>query len=190
MSSREIVLRNIRQAQPEPTGLPSTYEAPSHNINVLEQFTQVLQSIGGQVTLAQDINEVISILNNGFPGGRIVTTLEHTPFELVRTADPHTYENVTLAVINSRIGVAENGAVWITEHDCPVRALPFIAAHLAVVIPATSIVHTLHQAYAKIDEQNYGFGVFIAGPSKTADIEQSLVLGAHGSRSMRVFILH
>jgi L-lactate dehydrogenase complex protein LldG len=35
----------------------------------------------------------------------------------------------------------------------------------------------------------YGFGVFLAGPSKTADIEQSLVLGAHGARGLVVFLV-
>lgn len=191
MSSRELILNRVREAQPQPIALPSTYEPSVQSTNILERFTQVLQSIGGHVQRVNDRNEVINLLKISFPNGRIVTTLEHTPFEFVApTRDPHTLENVTLAVIESRLGVAENGALWITEHDCAVRALPFITENLAVVIHSSAIVHTMHEAYSKIDEQVYGFGVLIAGPSKTADIEQSLVLGAHGSRSMSVFILH
>ena len=47
----------------------------------------------------------------------------------------------------------------------------------------------MHHAYDRIAQAEYPFGLFLAGPSKTADIEQSLVLGAHGSRSMTVFLL-
>ena len=84
---------------------------------------------------------------------------------------------------------AENGAVWITEELMGHRALPFITQHLAIVINANDIVPTMHQAYKRIGDARQGFGTFIAGPSKTADIEQSLVIGAHGSRSMTVFLL-
>lgn len=190
MNSRDLILSRVQEAQPELSALPDTYEPPQQSINVLEHFTQVLQSIGGHVQLVNDLNEIIHHLKSGFPSGRIVTTLKNTPFEQVAAnCDPHTLENVTLAIIESCLGVAENGALWITEHDCAVRALPFITENLAVIIHSSAIVHTMHQAYSKINEQVYGFGVFIAGPSKTADIEQSLVLGAHGSRSMRVFIL-
>jgi L-lactate dehydrogenase complex protein LldG len=47
----------------------------------------------------------------------------------------------------------------------------------------------MHHAYQKIDIAKGGFGIFIAGPSKTADIEQSLVIGAHGARTATIYVL-
>jgi len=65
----------------------------------------------------------------------------------------------------------------------------FICQHLVLIINKKDIVGTLHQAYEKIEVNKEGFGLFIAGPSKTADIEQSLVIGAHGSRSTTVYVI-
>jgi L-lactate dehydrogenase complex protein LldG len=103
--------------------------------------------------------------------------------------DPHSFENVELAVIKAHLAVAENGAVWLTESVMGQRIIPFICQHLAVDIDASTIVHTMHEAYTVIGQGDYGFGVFIGGPSKTADIEQALVMGAHGPISMTVFIV-
>jgi L-lactate dehydrogenase complex protein LldG len=103
--------------------------------------------------------------------------------------DPHSLETVELAVVPAIFAVAENGAVWLTDDQLRVRVLPFICQHLAVIVDERNIVQHMHEAYEKIASSDYGFGVFIAGPSKTADIEQSLVLGAHGPRSMTVFIM-
>jgi len=85
--------------------------------------------------------------------------------------------------------VAENASVWVDEGDMVNRLLPFICQHLVLVINAENFVANMHQAYQRIDTLKSGYGTFIAGPSKTADIEQSLVIGAHGPRSLKLFVI-
>jgi L-lactate dehydrogenase complex protein LldG len=101
--------------------------------------------------------------------------------------DPHNLADVGFAVMPGRFGVAENGAVWVTDEGVKHRVIYFIAQHLALVISAADILDNMHQAYERLAFDKAGFGAFISGPSKTADIEQSLVIGAHGPRSLTVF---
>ena len=83
---------------------------------------------------------------------------------------------------------AENGAVWI-EQDVKQRAIYFIAEKLVILLNKNKIVNNMHEAYKLIDTGEYGFGTFISGPSKTADIEQALVMGAHGARDVMVVLI-
>lgn len=101
-------------------------------------------------------------------------------------ADPLQLAGVDLAILPAAVAVAENGAMWVSEAEAVHRVLPFITQHLILVVPRARLVGTMHEAYRAIAVDATGFGVFIAGPSKTADIEQSLVIGAHGSRSLIV----
>src|SRR5690606_8743900 len=100
-----------------------------------------------------------------------------------RDADPHSFENTELAIIRAHFVVSENGASWLTEEAMGQRIIPYICQHLAVLVDADDVIPTLHEAYERIGTGDYGFGGFIGGPSKTADIEQALVLGAHGPLS-------
>ena len=152
----------------------------------------MLQSIGGEAVEVVDYQAIETFIRQHYkPNCRITTTLP----DLANVAetdwqnsDPHDLENVELFIMRAHFGVAENGAVWVTEDLMGQRVAPFICQNLAVVLDAKNIVPTMHEAYERIGTVDYGFGVFIAGPSKTADIEQSLVLGAHGSKSMVVFL--
>jgi len=169
------------------------------NADLSAAFTTMLEGIGGQVFLVSGYDRIAAILREQYPDAqRIVSGCpELASFAEVSAHydDPHALENVDLAVLHAHFGVAENGACWITEDQMIERALPFITQHLALVLRRDAMVADMHEAYthiAKLEETGagrYGFATFIAGPSKTADIEQSLVLGAHGPRSLIVFLL-
>jgi L-lactate dehydrogenase complex protein LldG len=108
---------------------------------------------------------------------------------LSQIQEPHELADLDFAVAAGDWAVAENAAVWVSDRDLAHRVVLFIARHLALVVSGDNIVHNLHEAYARLALGLRGFGVFISGPSKTADIEQSLVIGAHGPRSLTVLVI-
>lgn len=160
---------------------------------MVQKYKKVFESIGGRVFLVDDYAAIQVLIRQHYDTGkRIATTLPELAEGcelIVPTVPPYTYEDIELAIIRAHFSVAENGAVWLSDEVMGQRIIPYICQHLAVVVRAETIVPTLHEAYDIIGEGTYGFGGFIAGPSKTADIEQALVLGAHGPLSMVVFVL-
>ena len=194
MSSRDKILGKVKANQPEQRELP---ELPTggDGADLSGTFIATLESIGGTAFVVSGYERIATILHELYPRvGRIISgcpELAAIAETGQRYADPHSLEDVGLAILQAHFGVAENGACWITEDRMVERALPFIAQHLALIIRRKDIVVNMHMAYERIAmmEDPGGFATFIAGPSKTADIEQSLVLGAHGPRSMVVFLL-
>lgn len=193
MNTRETILEAVLRNQPPATQLPDTNMFRGDPKGAVQKYMDIFKTIGGSAHLAENFNALDTLIHEHFDvTKRIVTSLPELSdsFELLSTtADPHSYEDIELAVIRAEFGVAENGAVWLTDELMRQRIIPYICQHLAVVIHAGSIVPTLHEAYGKIGTGTYGFGGFIGGPSKTADIEQALVLGAHGPLSMTVYIV-
>jgi L-lactate dehydrogenase complex protein LldG len=124
-----------------------------------------------------------------FPRARKIVSSVSSLNSVAIGPGPHAYHDVDMAVLRGEFGVAENGAVWITDEHLPDRALPFITENLILLLKEEEIVHNMAEAYTRIENCSYDFGTFISGPSKTADIEQSLVLGAHGAKTMTVIFL-
>lgn len=192
--SRESILAAIKKNQPEQQALPDLNAFRRTGPGDPAAFRKVIETLGGQVFEISSYAEIQPLIAEHQPDAQKIISLQESYLPGAMTEweagdGGRQYENVDLAIIPGQFGVAENGAIWITDVEIKERVLPFITQHLAIVVASQDIVPTMHDAYAeRIAQPGGGFGVFIAGPSKTADIEQSLVLGAHGAKSLTVFL--
>jgi L-lactate dehydrogenase complex protein LldG len=195
MASRDEILAAIRKHQPpvrEPPHLDGAWTIYSDR---LAQFASVLAAIGGGFIRAADAARAdgqlrdLAVYRDAKLIVSTVSGIGQSTVDLASISDPHQLETVDFAVLPGQFGVAENGAIWVTDRNLKHRVIYFIVQHLALVIAADQIVDNMHQAYERLTFDRAEFGAFIAGPSKTADIEQSLVIGAHGPRSLTVICL-
>lgn len=193
MSSRNNILERIKACKIDAVEMPRLDLFGGSYENLKDKFIAIFKAGGGFVSSITDMIEIAGFIKHRFPKSeRIVSSIKELNnfSEIVNPEnDPHTYNDVDIAIIYGQFAIAENGAVWITEAQMVQRIIPFICQHLFVIIRENDIVPTMHEAYKKNNDTDYGYGCFISGPSKSADIEQSLVLGAHGPLSMTVLIL-
>lgn len=193
--SRDLILQSIRRHLPESAPLPDLDGPWIQYADPIAQFAAVLEMIGGRCVRVADVTGIANDLESlpaYVTAGRVLSVNPGVPSKglaMDDVADPHELENVDFAVLRGQFGVAENAAVWVTDAGLKHRVAYFLCHHLALVVPADLIVNNLGEAYRRIRFDCPGFGTFIAGPSKTADIEQSLVIGAHGPKSLTVYLI-
>lgn len=202
MSSREDILQSIRSntqmryEKPDYTSLE--VEAVTYS-NLVEHFSEMVDMVGGKAFLLGDL-KIDDVVTRRYSPRRVASTMTEVevggvmqklncvtfnPDEVASTAE---LDGTDVAIIKGCIGVCENGAVWI-QQDLEQRAIYFMAEALVILLDHRDLVNNMHEAYKRIDTGEYGYGIFISGPSKTADIEQALVLGAHGACDVMVLII-
>lgn len=202
-SSRQQILSAIRRSRPPAVDLPTLDRPWTEYEDRRQQFAGVIETVGGLVVAVRDVAELNDQLR-GLPAytkarniGSLLPGVGQPNVDLMHVASPHDLADLDIAILPGQFAVAENGAVWVTDEGLPHRVVFFLAQHLVLVVPAGEIVDNMHAAYERLAGDGNGrtafaqprFGAFISGPSKTADIEQSLVIGAHGARSLTVFLL-
>lgn len=194
MESKQHILSALRRSRPPAVELPALEDAWIAYPDRKAQFAAMLESVGGRVVRvdsAAAINAHLSEQAFYSEAKRICSLVPAAcrgNVDLDLIADPHELADIDVAILPGEFAVAENAAVWVTDRGVKHRVIYFLVQHLVLVVPATEILDNMHQAYDRLAFDGPRFGVFISGPSKTADIEQSLVIGAHGPRSLTVFV--
>lgn len=195
MNSRQAILDAVRKSSPPAVELPelsgnwTTYAEPK------AQFRQVLEAVGGRAIEVEGPAAMETALNqldcyrDADRIWSLVEGIESAGGNWTGAVDPHALESLQCCLVSGEFAVAENGAVWVTDRAISQRAALFITQHLILAVPAHQLVQNMHEAYARLSFDGARFGIFISGPSKTADIEQSLVIGAHGARSLTVLLV-
>ena len=195
MSNKDDILKKYRANVREKYDMPDlrdikaiTYPEP------LVQFVKMTEMVGGQaieVDPGRDINVLIREL---FPDAKEIAS--NLPEITIATRNPDTVgrardlNGTDVGIIRGKFGVAENACVWIPQ-TMKEKAICFISENLIILLPKSQIVNNMHEAYKRIefDKEYDGYGTFISGPSKTADIAQVLVMGAQAARSATILLL-
>ena len=169
MDSKSKILDNIRRNSPQAAPYPDIehFVAVAYPDKV-EQFIQMVAAVGGRA-------EVLA------PDADIAATIQALTAEAMNGTD--------VTILASPLGVCENACLWVEQTE-EWRAQFFISENLVFIVERTALVNNMHEAYKKVEEMapSTPYSGFISGPSKTADIEQALVMGAHGARGVVVLI--
>ena len=192
--SRENILNTIKKNKPALADLPDIgTENFNEKKNLEDLFVQNVEATGGKVVFIKDRNDAVPQIRNLFKDiNNIISLSEGIYISTINPAEitsAKELDKLELVAVDGQFGVAENGAVWISDKNISHRSIPFITLHLVLILNAEEIVENMHEAYERLSSFNEGYGVFISGPSKTADIEQSLVIGAQGPLSTTVFLI-
>lgn len=191
MSSRNDILKNIQKHSVEKHDMPEILLKGIQYEDKIEQFIQTIKSVGGDAVMLNESDDINTVISDLYPEAKnIASNLNEISIANIspdKVEKPHDLSVVNLAIVEGEIGVAENGCVWIPQ-NVKERAVYFIAEYLVIILDKNKIVNNMHEAYQQLDFDQQAFGAFISGPSKTADIEQALVVGAHGAKGVTVIL--
>jgi L-lactate dehydrogenase complex protein LldG len=189
MSSRDDILARVRKNQPPPQPLPAvpTFDALAGTL--LEDFKAAVLRMGGKLADAPADGDLDALVRRLFPDAKVICSATpevegNRPLDSVLS--PAELSNVDVGVVRAVYGVAETGSLWLTEKEFKVNTLGFLAQHLVVLLDPARILENLHHAYRERAQFDTGYGVFMTGPSATADIEGVLIHGAQGIRTLTV----
>lgn len=175
------------------------YDMPDMNIqgiqyeDTLQQFIEMTKTVGGHVMEAKKSDDFNEIVKKAYPDAKVFAS--HLPEITIAEKNPDTVAEANdlngtdVGIVRGEVGVAENGCVWIPQ-TMKEKAVLFISEYLVIFLDKKNVVNNMHEAYARIEmDPKFNFGTFISGPSKTADIEQALVMGAQAARGVTVVLL-
>ena len=195
MSNKDDILKKYRANVKEKFDMPDLGDIKAITYpNPLVQFVKMSEMVGGQVIEVDPGRDINVLIRELFPEAKEIAS--NLPEITIATRNPDTVgrardlNGTDVGIIRGQFGVAENGCIWIPQ-TMKEKAICFISENLIILLPKSQIVNNMHEAYKRIefDKEYDGYGTFISGPSKTADIAQVLVMGAQAARSATILLL-
>ena len=158
-----------------------------------QQFAEMTKTVGGRIVEARKTDDLNQIIRNLYPNAKVFAS--NLPYISIAQRNPDTVaeaqdlNGTDVGVVEGQLGVAENACIWVPQ-TMKEKAVCFISEYLVIILDKQNVVNNMHEAYSRIEmDPRYNFGTFISGPSKTADIEQALVMGAQAARGVTVLVL-
>ena len=195
MSNKDDILKRYRANVREKYDMPDLSDIKAITYpNPLVQFVKMTEMVGGQVIEVDPGRDVNVLIRELFPEAKEIAS--NLPEITIATRNPDTVgrardlNGTDVGIIRGKFGVAENACIWIPQ-TMKEKAVCVISENLIILLPKSQIVNNMHEAYKRIefDKEYDGYGTFISGPSKTADIAQVLVMGAQAARSATVLLM-
>ena len=189
---KEDLLAKIR------ANIHKTYDMPSFDemkgvqyADPLKQFVEMSKTVGGKVVEMGANDNINDVIRKCYPDAKVIAS--NLPEVTIANRNPDTVAEANelngtdVGVIRGVFGVAENGCIWVPQ-TMKEKAVCFISEYLVILLDREQIVNNMHEAYNRVEFNSYGYGCFISGPSKTADIAQALVMGAQAARGVTVVL--
>ena len=201
-SAREEILNKLKKAiHPEPE-MPD-FDAPVyHSIekSLDQAFKENMEAVNGSVYLCKSEEELVDKLKTlleDIPKTEVVCAEDELQELLVKHGIEHQnylerQQAMEAGITSCEFLIAHTGSVMVSAALQGGRQMSVYPPQHIVIARKEQLVDFLHTAYDKIQEkypdQLPSQITLITGPSRTADIEKTLVMGAHGPRELHVFI--
>lgn len=190
-STKENILSRLRSNTRENYDKPDLTFVKLNYPNPVEAFIETATTAAGaKVIRMKESDDINDLIRQAYPDAKTIASnvpgvkADRNPDEVER---PQYLDGTDVGVVQGTVACAENACIWVPQ-TMKQRAVCFIPEYLVVIIDRRDIVSNMHEAYARIEMPDMGFGAFISGPSKTADIEQALVYGAQSCCGVTIII--
>ena len=207
-TSRDAILARIRQGLTQPALLPPRpdFVAPVHpplsDVDPVVAFAESFQRVGGEFYYCESLPHLAAQIA-GFRQRQQVgapyvwepkmQALLYKAGVAFRADDTDFVGQADVGLTSCEALVARTGSVLVSAATASGRRLSIYPdQHLVLARPSqvvTEIGDALRMVQARYGSQMPSMISLTSGPSRTADIEKTLVLGAHGPRRLALFLL-
>jgi len=207
LSSKEKMLSNVRGALLHQTRQPypnlenndSYYQVPDEPLEIL--FATEFTAVSGQFVFCETEKECVDTLKElvAHKQWSAISCPEpelHALFDRYQFIQYESEAAVTTAdagIMLCEALIARTGSILVSSRQPGGRTLPIFPEVNIVIASTRQLVLDLQEGFARIRKKyNGNFPSMVnlnTGPSRTADIEKTLVLGAHGPREVYVFLI-